>query len=128
MIAARFDGVLSSGLGPRSRHDVGLSLVPPLNIRPVPKPFGVAIDRGGDHTVDLSRRGSLVYRRLGAYAPVLPQRRIVTLPLLGSSSIGPPIGQRHSPQHAALFVREMAGGEGHRRRDPGRRVSGGALF
>jgi hypothetical protein len=90
MIAARFDGVLSSGLGPRSRHDVGLSLVPPLNIRPVPKPFGVAIDRGGDHTVDLSRRGSLVYRRLGAYAPVLPQRRIVTLPLLGSSSIGPP--------------------------------------
>ena len=48
------------------------------NIRPVPKPPRVGIDRSSDHTVDLARCGELIGRGIGAYTPVLPQRRVVT--------------------------------------------------
>ena len=99
------------------------------NIRPVPKPPRVGIDRSSDHTVDLARCGELIGRGIGAYTPVLPQRRVVTLPFGRSSgSAGTPIRQRHHSQRRALFIREMGWREGHRRRDPGRRVSAGLFF
>jgi len=99
------------------------------NIRPVPKPPRVGIDRSSDHTVDLARCGELIGRGIGAYTPVLPQRRVVTLPFGRSSgSAGTPIRQRHHSQRRALFIREMGWREGHRRRDPGRRVSAGSFL
>src|SRR3979409_2120215 len=45
------------------------------NIRPVPKPPRVGIDRSSDHTVDLARCGELIGRGIGGYTPGLPQRR-----------------------------------------------------
>src|SRR5436190_6117042 len=77
----------------------------PLSVRPVPKSFRVCVDRGGDHSVYLPRSRALVGGRVVAEAPVLLQRRIMTLALRGSRSIGAAIGERDWPQHRSFLGR-----------------------
>ena len=68
-----------------------------LSVRPVPKPFRIGIDRGGDHSIYLPGCSALVGGSVRAEAAVLRQRFIVTLPLRGSGSIGAAKRERDWP-------------------------------